>query len=108
MWVSLPNDVRFKIRSLFNIPQSGNVIVNDGRIETDGVTTKDFEHLTISKMQSYLLDDSTDFHKLFDKVVAKVIQGTQEIPDEESVVVSGDKPITIIIEPKKRGRPSKK
>jgi hypothetical protein len=109
-WVSLPNEVRYKIRALFNIPRSGNTLVNDGRIETDGTTYQDFEALTTEKMQKYLGDDSTDFHKLFDLVVAKV---NDELTGKKSedVVVSSDSPVSISIdEPikKKRGRPSKK
>lgn len=74
MWVSLPNEVRYRIRTLFNIPRSSNTIVSDGVIETDGTTNEDFKALTIEKMQNYLGETSTDFHKLFDKVVAKIIE----------------------------------
>lgn len=72
MWVSLPNEVRYKIRSIFGIPKSGATEVNDGRIVSDGTTHEDFKHLTVEKMQSYVGDTSTDFYKLFDKVLAKV------------------------------------
>lgn len=111
MWVSLPNEVRWRIRKLFSIPQSSNTVVNDGKVESDGTTTEDFKHLTIEKMQTYLNDTSTDFHKLFDGVVAKV---TDELwgNKNESVVVSPTEGVNIVIEPKvepkKRGRPSKK
>jgi len=72
-WVSLPNEVRFKIRTLFNIPRSSNTVVNDGKIETDGVTPEDISHLTTDKMKTYLTSEETDFNKLFDLVVAKVV-----------------------------------
>ena len=107
-WVSLPNEVRYKIRDVFNIPRSGSTIVNDGRIETDGTTYKDFEALTVEKMQKYLSDESTDFHKLFDKVVAKV---NDELSGKNNVVVSSDAPVHISIDEtpkKKRGRPKAK
>jgi hypothetical protein len=92
-WVSLPHDVRYRIRSLFTIPRSSNTVVNDGVLETDGTTVEDFRHLTIEKMQAYLMTDVTDFHKLFDLVVAR-------INDELSPVsVSPETPITVIIEP---------
>ena len=100
MWVSLPNEVRHRIRALFSIPRSSNTVVNDGRIETDGTTNEDFKHLTIDKMQKYLNDTSSDFHKLFDMVVAKVVD---EIQAPKNPVVN-ETPIVI---PKKRGRPSK-
>ena len=72
VWVSLPNEVRIKIRSVFNIPRSGNVSVLDGKIETDGTTFEDFQHLTIEKMQEYTGEKHSDFYKLFDKVLAKI------------------------------------
>jgi hypothetical protein len=86
-WVSLPNEVRYRIRAIFNIPRSSNTVVNDGVIETDGTTNEDFKALTVYKMQEYLDDTSTDFHKLFDKVVARV-------NDELSGKVTNAKPKT--------------
>lgn len=109
-WVSLPTEVRHRIRGIFHIPKSSNTHVDDGVILTDGVTNEDLKTLTISKMQIYLSDESSDFHKLFDKVVSKVNDelNPQKQTLTESTLVSSDEPITIIIEPKKRGRPSKK
>lgn len=71
-WVSLSNEQRYRIRALFNIPRSSHVVVNDGKVETDGTTVEDFKHLTVDKMQEYLGNKSEDFHKLFDLVVAKI------------------------------------
>lgn len=84
-WVSLPNEVRYKIRGLFNVPRSGNVVVNDGVIETDGTTTDDLHHLTVEKMQSYLHSNDTDFNKLFDSVVVHVKNGTVPVNIPEVV-----------------------
>jgi len=75
-WVSLPIDVRLKLRALFNIPRSHHVEVVDDKVRSDGTTPTDFMALTIEKMQKYLGSESTDFHKLFNEVVDKV---TQEI-----------------------------
>ncbi len=72
MWISLPNEVRYKIRSIFSIPRSSNTVVNDGVVETDGTTHQDLQNLTVEKMRDYLKEESTDFHKLFDMVVVKV------------------------------------
>ncbi len=107
-WVSLSPEQRNRIRVLFNIPRSGSTEVRDGQIVTDGTTTMDFQHLTIEKMQAYLFDESTDFHKLFDKIVARV----QDEIDGKSIVVSippanVDQAPTADI-PNKRGRPAKK
>lgn len=101
-WVSLPNETRRKIRSLFNIPCTGNVIVSDGKIETDGTTTEDFRSLTVEKMQAYLKSDSTDFIKLFDMVVSNISNPVIEIPTVQSI------PEEPVITPKKKGRPSSK
>ena len=109
-WVSLSPEQRNRIRVAFNIPRSGNTDVNDGVIVSDGTTPQDLGHLTIEKMQTYLGDTSTDFHKLFDRVVARIqdeIEGkgivvniTPEVAKEIS------KPGEVVI-PKKRGRPAK-
>ena len=109
MWVSLPNEVRHRIRKIFSIPQSSNVIVSDGRIESDGTTNEDLRKLTILKMQEYLVDDSSDFHKLFDKTVAKVNE--ELYPKIASTEVKQPMPepvVAAITSPKKRGRPAKK
>lgn len=79
-WVSLPNEVRYRIRIAFSIPRSGNVFVNDGRIETDGTTPEDFKALTVSKMQTFLSSEESDFNKLFDLVVAKVVDDIEGKP----------------------------
>ena len=102
-WVSLSQEVRNKIRGIFNIPRSGNVMVNDGRIETDGTTFDDFKVLTVEKMQEYLGDTSTDFHKLFDSVVAKVKEELNPVGKVEVVP-----PIAPIIEVKKKVNAKKK
>ncbi len=79
-WVSLPADIRNKIRVEFKIPRSGNVIVADNKIETDGTTHEDFKTLTTEKMQSFLNSKETDFHKLFDSVVLKMSGASDPVP----------------------------
>ena len=110
-WVSLPNEVRFKIRMLFGIPRSSNTHVDDGIIITDGVTNEDLMSLTIAKMQKYLGEDSSDFHKLFDNVVGKVNDELYGRREDVSVSADTGTGVTIILDqeqtPKKRGRPAK-
>ena len=77
-WVSLPNQIRDRIRVIFKIPRSAHVQVNDGRVETDGTTPEDFLHLTSEKMKEYLGSNSTDFLKLFDEVVARVLEDLEK------------------------------
>jgi hypothetical protein len=101
-WVSLPNDVRFRIRRDFQIPMSGSTIVSDGVIETDGTTPADISHLTIEKMQKYVDSTIDDFNKLFDLVVTKVMNdlSMSQVPTVQSIPAP-------IITPKRRGRPVK-
>jgi len=101
-WVSLPNDVRYRIRRDFQMPLSGSVLVSDGVIETDGTTPADMSHLTIEKMQKYVNSTIEDFNKLFDLVVEKVMNDLS--PSIQPLAQAVPEPI---ITPKKRGRPAK-
>lgn len=86
-WVSLTSEQRNRIRALFSIPRSSHTIVSDGRIETDGTTADDFNHLTIEKMKVYLKSDSDDFHKLFDLVLGRVQDEIEGKPFAETIEV---------------------
>lgn len=101
VWVSLPNEVRHKIRSIFSIPKSRATEVDDGKLVSDGTTHEDLKVLDVVKMQAYTGETETDFYKLFDKVVAKVNDGLYP----KTTVASQSDSVTVIIEPKKRGRP---
>lgn len=93
-WVSLTSEQRAKLRGIFGIPRSGDTIVNDGRIETDGTTVEDLRHLTVEKMQAYTSNDSQDFHKLFDVTLARVQDEIEGKPFEviEPVIEINAKP----------------
>lgn len=89
-WVSLPSEVRSRIRNLFRIPCSSSTVVSDNKLETDGTTPKDFEELTLEKMQKFTKDNSVDFYKLFDLTVSKVKEDIEnnrntEYPVEEII-----------------------
>ncbi len=100
-WVSLPNEVRYKLRSLFQIPRSSNTVVDDGVIITDGTTNEDLQELTTDKMQDYVGSTSTDFHKLFDLTVSQV---KDEIANPPVVTTPG---LEVAPQIKKKGRPAK-
>lgn len=85
-WVSLSTEQRARFRLLFNIPRSSHVVVNDGRIETDGTTVQDLSSLTIEKMKEYLKEDSNDFHYLFDKSLARIQDEIEGKPFVEPVI----------------------
>lgn len=107
MWTALSSEQRARIRSQFNIPRSSHVEVVDGRILTDGTTPKDFEALTVEKMQVYLKSEINDFHILLDLVIARVQDEIEGKPLVDDVVISQE-PLTVVIPPKKRGRPAKR
>ena len=95
-WVSLPNEVRWRIRNIFNIPRSGVSDVVDFRIVSDGTTHEDIKVLTAPKMQEYLGTKEQDFHRLFDLVVARVID--QMSNPKDMIEVHSDSPVNITIE----------
>ncbi len=101
-WVSLPNEVRRRIRVAFNIPRSSNTVVNDGVVETDGTTNEDMKAMTTEKMQKFVSSDSTDFHKLFDLVLAKI---EEDMNPKKEIPMQATPPM--VVEAKKRGRPAK-
>lgn len=108
-WVSLPNEVRQRIRNHFQIPQSSHVMVSDGVLETDGTTPEDFKHLSISKMQEYTGNESTDFHVQFGLVVDKINEEISPTPVTAPVI----QPVAEIIsepvapKPKKNAKKNK-
>lgn len=113
-WVSLPTDVRHKIRATFKIPRSSNVFVNDGKIETDGTTHEDMKTLTVEKMQRYIPSEETDFNKLFDLVVAKIVEEIQKpklvtIPEQslplKEPIIPGE---TLVVSPTEKKNAKKK
>lgn len=68
-WLTVPSEIRERLRNIFGIGRSSHTIVNEGKIESDGTTYQDLQALTIEKMQRYLSSDSTDFIKLFNEIV---------------------------------------
>lgn len=107
-WSSLTNEQRARIRALFSIPRSSHTIVNDGRIETDGTTPKDFEALTIEKMKVYLNSDVEDFHMLFNMVLKRVQDEIEGKPIEAPVIVEVVPPSPVVEPIIKKTRKSKK
>lgn len=107
-WVRLPNEVRYRIRALFNIPRTGHIVVSDQVLETDGTTYEDFKALTVEKMQSYLDETSDNFYQLFDMVIAKVTEDILNPKGTTTVIPVSGGGVNIIIEPKKPGKTKKK
>lgn len=110
MWISLPNEVRYRIRVLFNVPKSKSTEVDDGKLVSDGTTHEDLMVINMDKMRGYVHSDSNNFYELFDLLVAKVNDELypKSVTPSSTITISNDDSLTVIIEPKKRGRPAKK
>lgn len=80
-WLTLSNEVRSKIREIFNISKSKGTHLVGNILESDGCTHEDLKAITIEKMQEYLKVPDTDFFDLFNRVVDSVKIGL--IPIEE-------------------------
>ncbi len=69
-----------ELAKIFSVPMSGVRKVEYAAkpiVVSDGYTYDDLSTVTVEKMQAYLGSEETDFHKLFDLVLKKVI-GSQE------------------------------
>lgn len=80
-WLSLPTETKLALRNAFDIPRSGYVEVNDGRVLCDGTMMEDLMYLTTEKMQEYLNSKETDFNLLFNLVV----ESFKPLPEEPKV-----------------------
>lgn len=76
IWLSLPNEVRHKLVTLFDIPRSGMTIVDyraTGAVVTsDGYTAPDLQAISLSRMQSLLGSESDNYYKLFERTVENI------------------------------------
>lgn len=89
-WVSLPLETRLKLVDIFDIPRSGNTEVEDNKIITDGYTHQDLAHITIEKMQGFLLDTVTDdyfglFQRILDVINEEAVK--PELSDKQEVEI---------------------
>ena len=81
-WLSLPVDTRVKLKTLFNIPRTGEVIVRTGEMTAqgnigsvttqDGHSAKDLYAITVEKMQDVTGSTVGDFYALFNLVVEHI------------------------------------
>lgn len=78
IWIKLPSEVRHSLVVLFDIPRSGNTVVEyraTGAVVTsDGFTPIDIEAITLEKMQGLLGETDDNFYKLFSEVVDELPQ----------------------------------
>lgn len=76
IWLSLPNDVRHKLVTLFNIPRSGSTVVDyraTGAVVTsDGYTAPDLQAISLTKMQGLLGSEDDNYYKLFESTVENI------------------------------------
>lgn len=71
-WLSLPYEIRNKLRKIFNIGRSGSTEVVNGvdgsQVISDGTTAQDLSVISIKKMQDYLGVEETEFDILFTRL----------------------------------------
>ncbi len=79
IWVSVKQETRQKLRSVFGILMTGNTdVINDefgkGRILSDGCTNENLKAITAEKLQEFLgsVPVNTSLHDLFKMAVEKI------------------------------------
>jgi hypothetical protein len=113
-WVTLPTDVREKIRQDFAILKSEGVEVVDNTIVSDGSTEEDLMAITKEALQGYLNTTEQDFDELWNATLIKVNVLLGHITAEEAqnapVEVELEGTATIIVEdiPQDVKEPAKK
>ena len=90
-WLSLPMDVRQRLREIFGIQKSEGARVIDNKVESDGTTYADLSVITVEKMREYLeLPECSnhEFPALYDLTIEKIKEElnpvVQEIPPVDS------------------------
>lgn len=75
-WVSLPQDIRTKLKNQFQIPRSGGSEVQTfstgNRIVSDGHTHQDLKAISLEKLQEFVGSNSQDFYGLFQQAIDKL------------------------------------
>jgi hypothetical protein len=86
-WLSIPVEVRIKMRKLFSLPRSEASHVTIGGFESktnsDGHTAKDLSVITLEKLQEFTGDQSSDF---FGQLNLLVSQLTAPVETTEAVL----------------------
>lgn len=115
-WLSLSQEVRSKIASLFQMKKSDGTSTFNNEVICDGYTPKDLLTITTEKMQSFLKSTSTDFYALFEQVLAIVHKQvederpvTPDIPEEPLIQIKemADGSLNLQVSKRKPGRPKK-
>ena len=86
-WKDIPQEIRLKLVDIFQIPRSGQSIVDGGVIKEDGRNENDLAlGLTVDKMRDYLeiglSPASLDYDHLLKAVLAKVQGLPVDLPAE--------------------------
>lgn len=71
-WLSLPNEVRAKLKVVFGIPRSEGARIEDNKVMSDGHNHRDLTAITVEKMQDYTGSKQVDFFKLFDLTLDRI------------------------------------
>lgn len=73
-WLSLPPELKNRLKELFDIPKSAGAQIMDQKLLSDGHTHDDLAHITVEKMQAFLETKEEDFWELMSQVLVKLNQ----------------------------------
>lgn len=87
IWLKFSNEQRLLMRSLFNIPKSGGVVMVGNVMESDGSNEADLKAVNVESMQAFLESDEKDFDLLLSFTVDKIdslLEDTKQKKIEEA------------------------
>ena len=81
-WLSLPVEMRAKLRLTFGIPQSKGSIIEYAHtgavVKSDGTTYADLAHLTSEKMKQFLgIEEDKEFSQLVKDTISKITEDSK-------------------------------
>ncbi len=71
-WLQLSTEQRQAMRDAFNIPKSGGVEMQNGKIMSDGSNESDLKAVNVQSMQTFLDSTETSFENLYNLTIKKI------------------------------------
>ncbi len=84
-WVSLPLEVRVKLREALKIPISVATEVKNNQVVCDGSCDKDLAVISVEALQAFVKSDEKSFEALWIKALDKAERMVKGIPEPEEV-----------------------
>lgn len=92
-WILLESEVKEKLAKIFRVKRSGFTHVADGKLITDGYTSKDLSVINIDSMIDYLglnhYANQLGFVELFEKTIAKAmnLEAPKPVAEEKNPIL---------------------